>query len=222
MLLLSKAKPIGVGGHRNVYVHPDNPTLCVKVLHEPWQEINRRLNDPFRLVRPRWHYDENRSELRELLRLKRRLGPLHGIHFPEPYGLVETDLDEGLVVERVFDNDGQTSLTLKNYLWLYGLDKKCAEALEVFWSFLVKHSVAVRDPMPHNLVVQQNDDERLRIVMIDGFGSSDFLPFRYWVPALAARKLESRRRRMERRIQRELEAKRRGQVPSAEGMAKTR
>ena len=219
MLNLNDIAPIAVGGHRTVYPHPERKDLCVKVLHEPWQQINRRLNDPFRHFRSRRHFDENRSEAHELERLQRRLGGLMAVHFPKLHGLVDTDLGEGLVVERVSDQDGKTSITLKNYLWLHGLDGACTAALDEFWAFLFEHRVAVRDPMPHNLAMQRLPDNRLRVVMIDGFGSSDFLPFRYWIPSLAVRKLQSRRNRTERRIKRELDAKQQGKTPSQEGMA---
>lgn len=219
MLKLNDIAPIAVGGHRTVYPHPDREDLCVKVLHEPWQQINRRLNDPFRHLRGRRHFDENRSESHELRRLRRRLGALMELHFPELHGLVDTDLGEGLVVQRIRDEDGKTSITLKNYIWLYGFDEACVAALDEFWAFLFEHKVAVRDPMPHNLVMQRRPGNCLRVVMIDGFGSSDFLPFRRWIPSLAVRKLQSRRNRMERRIRRELDAKQQGKTPSREGMA---
>lgn len=218
-LRLEGAAAIARGGHRTVYPHPDDPGLCVKVLHEPWREINRRLNDPLRHLRLRRHFDENRGELHELTRLRRRLGAQLTTHFPAPHGLVDTDLGEGLVVDRVVDFDGRTSLTLKNHLWLHGLEPDCQAALDDFWRFLVAHRVMVRDPQPHNLVVQRRGGGAgLRIVMIDGFGSSDLLPFRAWFAGPAARKLASRRRRTERRIAHELAQRRAGQAPTGEGM----
>jgi hypothetical protein len=218
-LRLDGAVPIARGGHRTVYPHPDDPGLCVKVLHEPWRLISRRLNDPLRHLRPRRHFDENRGELHELARLKRRLGPLLTTHFPAAHGLVETDLGEGLVVDRILDADGRTALTLKNHLWLYGLEPDCKAALDDFWRFLLMHRVMVRDPHPHNIVVQhRGGGGGLRIVMIDGFGSSDLLPFRAWFAGPAARKLASRRRRTERRIGHELAQRSAGHSPTAEGM----
>jgi hypothetical protein len=191
------------------------------VLHEPWRQINRRLNDPLRHVRPRRHYDENRSEYRELRKLQRKLGTAMTEHFPQVHGLVKTDLGEGLVVDRILDSDGQTSITLKNHIWLHGLDDACLRALEKFWSFLIRHRVMVRDPMPHNLVVQKTGEGQLRVVMIDGFGSSDLFPFRAWVSSLAEKKLASRRRRMQRQIDRHLQAKQEGKRPSDQGMMLT-
>lgn len=221
MLKLRNSEPIARGGHRTVYVHPDDPKLCVKVLHQPWQQINRRLNDPFRSVRPRRHYDENRSELHELLKLKRKLGIDLTDHFPEPHGLIDTDFGEGLVVQRILDHHGQTSLTLKQHLWLYGFDGPCRQAVDDFWRFLLARRIMVRDPQPRNLIVQHRRNEPgLRIIMIDGFGSSDLLPIRSWFSGLTARKLATRRRRTERGIARELEHKRVGRSPSEQGMIK--
>ena len=218
-LTLDGMTPLARGGHRTVYPHPHDAGLCIKVLHEPWKEINRRLNDPFRWVRPRRHFDENRGELHELTKLRRKLGPLLTRHFPTAHGLVETDLGEGLVVDRIVDEDGQTSLTLTNHLWLNSLDAACQEALEEFWDFLLEHRIMVRDPLPRNLVVQLRDGAaRPRIVMIDGFGSSDLLPFRSWFAGAAAHKLASRRRRSERSIARTLEQAHAGRSPDDEDM----
>lgn len=203
---LEGVTPIARGGHRTVYPHPDDEGLCVKVLHEPWQLINRRVNDPLRHLRPRRHFDENRNELHELNRLKCKLGQRLTEHFPAAHGLVDTDLGEGLVVDRIVDDDGQTALTLSEHLRVHGLDGPCRQALDAFWDFLLEHRVMVRDPLPRNLVVQQRQGVAgPRIVMIDGFGSSDLLPVRSWFRALAKRKLESRRRRTDRNIARTLE-----------------
>ena len=218
LLQLKDTQPIGVGGHRNCYIHPERPELCVKVLHEPWRQINRRLNDPLRHVRPRRHYDENRSEYLELRKLQRKLGSAMTEHFPQVHGLVRTDIGEGLVVDRILDPDGETSLTLKNHIWLYGLDDMCLRGLENFWSFLIRHRVMVRDPKPHNLVVQKTGDGQLRVIMIDGFGSSDLFPFRSWFGSLAEKKIAARRERMQRKIDRELESRQTGKLTNRKGM----
>jgi hypothetical protein len=218
LLHLKTSQPIGIGGHRNCYIHPERPELCVKVLHEPWRQINRRLNDPFRHVRRRRHYDENRGEYHELKKLQRKLGASMAEHFPRVHGLVRTDLGEGLVVDRILDPDGRTSLTLKNYIWLHGLDDMCLRALEKFWSFLIRNRVMVRDPKPHNLVVQKTGDGQLRVIMIDGFGSSDLFPFRSWVGSLAEKKIAARRERMQRKIDRELKSKQMGKLSNRKGM----
>lgn len=221
MLHLKKSTPIALGSHRAVYVHPDDPALCVKVLHEPWKTINRRLNDPFRWIRPRRHYDENRSELSELRLLQRRLGDRMSTHFPQPFGLCETDLGEGLVVEHILGDDQKTALTLKNYLWLYGYDDDCRQALEAFWQFLFRYRVLVRDPLPRNLALARRSTERPNIVMIDGFGSSDLLPFRTWFGPLAQKKIASRRLRTEKAIAREIAAIDRGGSPTPDGMVRS-
>src|SRR5690606_22111213 len=98
LIQLSNDKPFASGGHRDCFRHPDGSNRCIKVLHEPWKEIDRRKKDPLRHVRRRRNYDENRQEWFELRKLERKLNSKVALHFPKQYGFVKTDLGEGLVV----------------------------------------------------------------------------------------------------------------------------
>jgi hypothetical protein len=65
--------------------------------------------------------------------------------------------------------------------------------------------VLVRDPFPRNLLMKRTATGNLRTIQIDGFGWSDFLPFSKWIPKLTLKKLNGRRQRMQRQINKELE-----------------
>jgi hypothetical protein len=221
---LDQSALIAKGGHRNCYIHPDDPSLCVKVLHEPWQQIERRLKDPLRAIRKRHNFDENLGEWIELKKLEAKLGPELTLHFPRADKMVTTNLGEGLVASFIRDYDGKPSLTLKSYLWeVGGLTQKCKRALDQFWLFLKDKKLLVRDPFPHNLMVQRhNKAGELRIVQIDGFGSSDFLPFSRWFTYSRNRKLDGRRCRMQRQIDKHLEDIQQGNPPEGKGIIQRR
>lgn len=218
---LDESALIAKGGHRSCYMHPSDPLLCVKVLHEPWQQIERRLKDPLRAIRRRRNFDENLSEWIELKKLEAKLGSSLTLHFPRAHEMVTTNLGEGLVASFIRDDDGKPSLTLKSYLWETSeLTQQCIKALDEFWLFLKNQKLLVRDPFPHNLMVQRSHEKgRLRIVQIDGFGSSDFLPFSRWFAHLRNRKLNGRRHRMQRQIDKHLQEISRGEQPHGKGVA---
>ncbi|MGJ8653975.1 MAG: YrbL family protein [Opitutaceae bacterium] len=212
---------IAKGGHRSCYQHPENNALCIKVLHEPWQTIERRLKDPLRAIRRRRNYDENLSEWIELKKLESKLGEDHSRHFPRVYDLVETNLGDGLVADLIRDFDGTLSHTLKSYLWEHcEVTPECAAAIDEFWAFLKERRLIVRDPFPHNLMVQRVDETgRLRILQIDGFGSSDFLPFSKMITSLRNKKLDGRRKRMQRQVDKHLKEISKGNALKGKGAA---
>jgi hypothetical protein len=204
MIHLDASLIIAKGGHRTCYQHPNDSQKCIKTLHQPWQEINRRKNDPFRHLRKRRHYDENLVEHYELKKLKQKLGNQYTEHFPQCFGFIETNQGQGLITDRIRDPDGKTSPTLQAHLRACGQNSEWREAIDEYWNFLHKTRVLVRDPLPRNLMVQRTEHGKLRIIQIDGFGCSDFLPFSRWIPALTLKKQHGRRKRMERKIDKEL------------------
>jgi hypothetical protein len=219
-LELSEAQLISKGGHRSCYRHPSDSTKCIKVLHQPWQEIDRRLRDPLRALRRRRNYDENLSEYLELTKLQKQLGVAHSKHFPQAYGFEPTNLGEGLVVDLIQDYNGAASLTLKTFLWEHNRTPALENAIDTFWYFLKHEKVIVRDPFPHNLLVKRNGSQEadLQIIQIDGFGCSDFLPFSRMFCGLRNRKLDNRRERMERQMRKHLADIANGVPPRGKGI----
>ncbi|WP_269526180.1 YrbL family protein [Coraliomargarita parva] len=204
MIELTPELLFAVGGHRSCYRHPGDPQKCIKVLHEPWQEIGRRIRDPLRHVRRRVNYDENLSELKSIHKMEHKLGKQLQDHFPKAYGMVPTNLGEGLVCDFICNADGSPAPTLKSLLWQEGLSDEVQAALDRFWDFLLQHRVIVRNPHPHNIVIRTTEAGAIEAYLIDGFGRADFLPFVEWFPSLTIRKLKARRARQKRQIQKHL------------------
>jgi hypothetical protein len=125
MIRLEPSLLIARGGHRSCYLHPDDRHKCIKVLHESWKDINRRKNDPFRVLRRKRHYDENLTEQHEIQLLQKKLGPKFSRHFPQCYDFIETNEGPGLVTELIKDVDGTISPTLTSYLKKSGMNADC-------------------------------------------------------------------------------------------------
>jgi hypothetical protein len=188
------------------------------VLHEPWEQIGRRQNDPFRLFRRREQFDENLGELKALEKIARKKGDRMQRHLPMVYGFIQTDLGEGLVADMITDADGSPSMTLKGHLWEHGYTEACKVALEEFWRFLISEKILVRDPDPHNILLQKNGSGNLTAYLVDGFGRSEFFPLVEWFSKLAERKLRKREARMYMRIRKHLKEIETGKPLSGKGM----
>lgn len=176
MISLQKASPFAIGGRRACYFHPDDTNLCIKVAREDKQPAMLRSVDPWwKRLRPIAYYDENILDLNIGLNLRAKLGTQATAHFPEIHDIVATDLGPGLVCELIRDPDGQISLSGKEYTLTYGLGTDVKDAVKVLRSFLSKHLILFRDPFPHNMALQQQEDGSLRAVVIDGLGRGAFL-----------------------------------------------
>lgn len=201
---LSNGNLVAQGDHRACYRHPEDPTKCLKILHEDWRQINRRLNDPLKYFRSRTHFHENRIEAKELAKIVRKCGPRMRQHFPQSYGFCETDLGSALITDFIQDSDGTPAHTLKSYIWKHGYTDKARKAIEAFWSFLLSEAIIVRDPDPYNICLAQLADGNLQAYLVDGYGRSDFLPFVELVPYLTRKKLAKRKARFDRQLREHL------------------
>lgn len=176
---LEGVAPFAGGGTRQCFVHPDDPTLCVKV--------------------DRGGVSFTGDEERHMRRVQylRRGRPFEAC---TAYGgRVETSRGTGRVYELVRDaRSGRISQPLATYLRLPrddGRDRLLCDAFERFRAAILRDGVAWRDPNTYNLCVQGRADGSFRLVAVDGFGHRQFLPIADIVPMFARR---TTLRRMER------------------------
>lgn len=192
-LALSGLEPFGVGGRRLCFVHPHDPTRCVKVLRQDDQRTVRLKRK--RRILPaalRRTYDNNRHEQKVLDGLYRRIGPAMAAHLPLCYGRVETDLGPGLELDLVRDADGRISRSLRELITLGEDLERLKPAWRTLGDFLMRHRVLSRNLLDHNIVASQGEDGGYTLYLIDGLGDPAWFPFARWVPALARRKIARR------------------------------
>jgi hypothetical protein len=161
MLKLSDRDWFARGGNRLCYVHPDDPSQCLKVA--------RHLADasyaPSRSGRET--FDEN---AREAAAFRRFTKPLtEAVLSPEYRGMVETDLGPALACSLFRDDDGRISRTLEYTLWTEGMTDPLGVALKGFQDGWSRHGFATRKILPHNLVVVRSQQSRWRLALVDGF-----------------------------------------------------
>ena len=194
MIYLNDNLLFAEGGRRFCFVHPEDPSKCIKTL-SPNGDPRKRKKEAvwYKKLRPLSMFDDNLRELKSFRDLERH-GEAVWDHFPRCYGIQQTDRGPGIVTDLIRDAEGQISRTVRQYVKAEGKTPELLEALSEFLEFLKEHRVVTRDILDHNLVVAQRSD-KLTIYLIDGFGSSDFLP----LPKKLSKKIERKSKRFAKR-----------------------
>jgi hypothetical protein len=187
MININKSDFVGKGNHREVYRHPDDPQLCLKV------NISSDLTSR-----------EKREQLREksyysLLKKK-------GVSFsmlPAYHGDVETNLGTASVFNLMSDTDGSTSRTLGYYLKSEELTQQnydgLLSSLALLKEYLLSQKIIVRGLAHRNIVCQRNGSGIYNLAIVDNIGNSEFIPISNYVDFLAERKIHKKWQRFEKR-----------------------
>lgn len=172
MLELSVATLVGKGLHREVHVHPDDDSKCVKVVVLRGEEETRREQAYYRFLQRR-NIDWN--------------------SLPQFYGNEETNMGPGAVFDLIRDDDGQVSKTLAFYLDNLSSTPELVESIgqaliKLKWD-LLEQNIITMTLKPKNMVVQKYRDT-LRCLIIDNIGNSDIIPISSYVRFLGKKKIE--------------------------------
>jgi hypothetical protein len=196
--LKREGREFAKGGNRRCFAHPDDLAKCIKVAREDRTAGIRKQLAPFPYnLRPTSYYDENWQERKAFLAIEKTVGTAAFELVPRYYGLIETDLGTGLCSELIRDSDNRISITLKQYIWQFGVTNRLSLKLEKFKDLWWNLGMPSRNLLLHNIVVQQRDDEIHRIVVIDGLGWPSFPTVIANIPLLARYKAGRKVTRME-------------------------
>lgn len=158
MLQISATYLIGKGSERGCYVHPENSGRCIKINHSAVTK-------------------QSKNELEYLAVLQQR--NISWQHIPQFYGMVKTNLGDGMVYDLIRDYDGEVSNTLAHYLrgeTDSDEAQQIAAALKEFRRYLLSQHIMVRDPNATNFALQKCSRDRVQLVLIDGIGNANFAP----------------------------------------------
>ncbi len=197
---LSDRAPIAEGKRRLVFEHPGDPQLLVKVMkpgshRDDGQPLRRKR---FKLRRREGVFAYFTRELLEYVavRVSNRVPPA-ALPVSAVYGLVETNLGLGLVVEKVTDGAGALAPTLESLLATGRFDPERRALLADFFDALVGHHVVAYELNADNIVLAGQRGNAPRFVCIDGMGSRTLIPLQAWLPRLNARKIRRHQKRIE-------------------------
>lgn len=188
-LALTQMQPFAMGGNRLCFVHPEHPNRCIKVRRPDFslQQLRRSKGFP-KSLRPLSSFDDNAEEFRTIRGFEQTYGKEMYEHICRYYGFEDTDLGKGLTSELVRDSNGKISYSLKQYIIENGLTPSVDNAIKLLSKFWLKHTIPSRALLPHNIVVQRgNQNEVVRLVVIDGLGDPNLIP-QQWLPKALRRK----------------------------------
>lgn len=154
---------IGQGAHKKVYMHPTNKSLCIKILFStPDVDLDRELY--YRSTRQKRH--------------------LKTTMLPEYLGTINTNLGKGYVFERIYDYDGQTSATIKDFIKGSTASPEHIAHVEnvitTFKELLFDEKIITSDMDPVNFLVQKTSPTQFTIRIIDNIGSPVLIPLAFF------------------------------------------
>ncbi|MBT8436946.1 MAG: PhoP regulatory network YrbL family protein [Gammaproteobacteria bacterium] len=189
--------PIGRGKERACYVHPDDPRKAIKISIGGVSTQSRREIKFYRGLKKRGGVDEK--------------------HIPKFYGLCETNLGQGIVVDLIRNYDGEVSRPLNWYLAQGCLIEEFEPYLdELKHSFLQNLIIFNHDMTIGNLLVQKVSTRETRLVAIDGLGDVTALNWPDFFPFLVQRKIRRRWARFMARVYRTREVRLQREAMDAE------
>jgi len=179
MFLLKDAEVIAAGSTRNVYRHPDDPNLLIKVIRPSAIEERFERRRPWykvKLKRRRYrHLIAYLREIREQIAVH-AVGGEHPPFLQKIVGVVETDMGMGFVVEAVRARDGNYAPTVAELIRRGEMDRAAWEKLGKFFEDLTKSPVIVADLHPSNVVLGYTPERGDHFVLIDGIGFKNIIP----------------------------------------------
>lgn len=180
--MLKLMDEIGKGKERTCFLHPQDKTKVIKVVHiSECKQMDREIH------------------LYNKLKNKRNISYEH---IPKFHGEVATDKGTGYVFDLIENSDGSASESLHSHI-------KNGTTLETFYPQLDKlkayfftHSIIFCNDMSYegNILVNENEDGSLKLIVIDGLGDVAFIQWANNFDYLVKRKIERRWERLMQRL----------------------
>lgn len=149
MITLSKQLLIGRGGARDVYRHPDDVNKCIKI-----QRTKGRENEA------------------EISFHKHRL---IACFLPKYFGIVETNLGDGVAVELINDYNMTISISAIEIVQLGIMSKnEVKEILYDMYMYFYDKGILIHDSGVQNVLLRKDADDNYHPILIDGFGVKNY------------------------------------------------
>ncbi|SPJ26448.1 YrbL family protein [Palleronia abyssalis] len=180
---LSGHDPIAGGGESQVFARPGKSSQLIKVhntQHVEHLAASRSLKNRLRRWRGIGPYKTllrlNRAYLDAVLKAAELGRPPPIAH---QRGVLLTDLGLGVVVQKIRGEDGELAVTVAKLHRRGRVDSDLVTALTRFAGEMSAFHIIGNDLNPHNLVYETRHG-RSRIVLVEGYGSRNLIPFRRW------------------------------------------
>ena len=192
-LNLNENHLIAKGSIRKIYARPGSKDQIIKIYRRsktPEQQKRQLHIRKLPWLRHPITFDQNRYDLREINRLEKRLGATLWQHFPKTPAILPTNFGPGLIQQRILNHDGTDAESLTAALTTTQDKPALLASLNEFRTFLANHHIVIRDLHPNNVLVQYKQPHQPTIIMVDGFGNSDYIKFASYLKIFNDQKLE--------------------------------
>lgn len=172
IIALKNAPPLAKGGSRFVFRHPDNPAHLIKVIRP--EVIEARFGTGaswYKRLRRFGKYLSYHREIQEFLAVHATTDQAPDF-LQKIIGFAHTDMGLGLVIEGIFDKNGNLAPTLGDLLKDHRYDPKLEAALEDCFAKILASPVVLSDYNVGNFVYLEEEN---RFIMIDGQGNANSL-----------------------------------------------
>ena len=192
MINLNNIEHFAQGGNRRCFIHPLKKDRCLKVSFKGQSEKVKKNAAWYKKLRSAESFDDNlREQSAYQQRSLKNNNPNKWKHLARWYGMVETSIGPASETELVLDNNQNIAITLEKYLFTFGMTDEIKKALDDFESWLRSSLVLTKNIIPHNIVVGY-EDNLIVLKIIDGLGSSSFVPLPEISDFFAKRYIERR------------------------------
>ena len=175
LLELKSARPLVSGAYRDVFQHPGDDRLLVKVIKPIFAERDAQRANWFDKWRGLGAYKSLLREIEKYIVLRGR--GQHDLPFIQHFaGMVETDLGLGMVVHKVRGRNGGLAPTLAEIVRIRGLDADVIARIEALRDDVIRHHVVFGDVSANNIVEAADAGHGHRLVIIDGLNDHLWLP----------------------------------------------
>ena len=156
MINLKDTTPIATGTNRACYIHPQDGQKCIKItISGNHKESNREIDYYKFLQKQNISWDM----------------------LAQFYGVIDTDMGDGEVVELIRDENGEISKSLDYYFRKSDVDMEFfIKKLLDMNRYLEKENIYIKDLNAVNIVYQKGTKNE-RLVIIDGLSHSNYIPF---------------------------------------------
>lgn len=197
---LENKQPLVSGAYRDVYEHPHDDNLLVKVVKPLAVERYAQRASIYNRWRGNWQYRNQSREIEEYLALRRR--GQHTLPFIQHFvGVVDTDFGFGMVVRKVRGRDGELAPTIMELVERGGLTPEIRGRMADLLADVVRHHIVFGDISGKNIVHADDKEHGNRLVIIDGLSDRLLLPVNSWSPIVNRVYCERRFARAMRRME---------------------
>lgn len=186
-------KPLSIaaaGSERDVYLHPADSSLLIKIVNGVRHSQADRKRPWYKRFRRDASHRVFIMEAVEYIATTAEQGARGGnVLMARIFGLVLTSKGLGQVVERIVDAHGNLAPTLKQVVARHGFSPELRYRVHEFIMALIDAHVVFNDVSANNIVVGFNAEGREGLYLVDGYGSRQLIPVYSWSKRLNGRRI---------------------------------